>query len=375
MVAGEVSGDLLGSDLIPRLREAFPDAEFEGIGGEKMLSCGFKSLFAMERLSVMGFLDPLKRLPELLHIRKTLFRHFLEREFDLVLGIDSPDFNLGLELRLRRQGLLTAHYVSPSVWAWRQGRVKKIARAVDRMLALLPFEANFYEEHSVPVSFVGHPLADQIPETVDAAAAREEFGLKSGPVLAIMPGSRAGEIDQMCRLYLQAVTELVREIRGLEVLIPAASPQCHGQIALILRDYQQLPVRLIEGRSQSVMSAADAVMLTSGTAALEAMLLKKPMVVAYRMGSLSYGLVSRLVKTPYISLPNLIARKMLVPELIQRDANVDNLVRETRELLLNRARRESMIEEFSRHHGLLRRNSGSSAADILAAMIRERHAS
>ena len=369
MVAGEISGDLLGADLIPRLRRDFPDARFAGLGGEHMIAQGFESLFPMERLSVMGFVDPLKRLPELLRMRRALYRHFLDNRFDLVLGIDSPDFNLGLELKLRRRGIRTAHYVSPSVWAWRRGRVKKIARAVDRMLTLFPFEADFYREHNVPVTFVGHPLADRIPLEVDSATARNRLGIGAGPVLAIMPGSRRGEIEQMCRLFLRVGAKLTAEDPALRLAIPAASADRHREIAAILGEFPGLPAILVEGRSREVMAAADAVLLTSGTTALEAMLLKKPMVVAYRMGSLSYSLASRLVKTPYISLPNLVAGEEVVAEFVQDRASVENLTGETRDLLYNHQRRQQLEAIFFRLHRELRRNAGDRAAQELTRMM------
>lgn len=374
IVAGEISGDLLGADLIAHIRQQEPEATFSGLGGERMIAQGFTSLFPMERLSVMGFVDPLKRLPELLRIRKSLYKHFLDNRFDLVLGIDSPDFNLGLELKLRRKGMLTAHYVSPSVWAWRQGRVKKIARAVDRMLTLLPFEADFYQQHRVPVSFVGHPLADQIPLTVDKLAARRELGLGDGLVLAVMPGSRRGEIALMCRLFLHVAENLVDDLDGLQVVIPAANLQRHQEIETILQDFPNLPATLVQGKSHTAMAAADAVLLTSGTTALEAMLLKKPMVVAYRMGELSYKLASRLVKTPHISLPNLIAGEKIVPEMIQSQANVDSLTIEMKDLLVNSERRDEMISTFFQLHANIRKDASSLAAKVLLEMIGDRHA-
>ncbi len=372
MVAGEASGDQLGADLLPALRRHFPGAVFEGIGGERMLEAGFHSLFPQERLAVMGFVEPLKRLPELLRIRRELYRHFLTGRFDLVLGIDSPDFNLGLEEHLRRRGVLTAHYVSPSVWAWRQGRVRKIARAVDRMLTLFPFESEFYRDQGVPVSFVGHPLADRIPMESDTAAARRALGLTDAPMLAILPGSRASEIAQMAGLFLDTARRLVAEDPALQLVIPAAGEARYRELEEILAARPQLPVTLIRGDSHRVMAAADAVLLTSGTTALEAMLLKKPMVVAYRMGPASYWLASKLVRTPWISLPNLVAGETLVPELIQNEASVDNLVRETRTMLYDDHRRRTLQDAFSHMHETLRLDASDTAAAVLARMLRQR---
>jgi len=369
LVAGEISGDQLGGDLMPALRNHFPQVEFSGIGGDAMIAQGLHSLFPLDRLAVMGFVEPLKRLPELLRMRRALYRHFLSWGADLVLGIDAPDFNLGLELRLRRRGLLTAHYVSPSVWAWRQGRVVKIARAVDRMLTLLPFEAAFYRDHQVPVNFVGHPLADRLPLATDVGAARTALGLGSGPVLAILPGSRGSEIAQMCRLFLDVARGLAAETPALRFVIPAANSAREGEIATILADFPDLRVTLLAGDSHTAMAAADAVLLTSGTTALEAMLLKKPMVVAYRMGAASHWLASRLVKTPYISLPNLIAGNPLVPELIQDDASVAKLVAATREMLFNTERRAVLEATFTSLHRDLRLDASATAARVLAEMI------
>ncbi|MGD9661848.1 MAG: lipid-A-disaccharide synthase [Porticoccaceae bacterium] len=383
IVAGEVSGDLLGGELIRCLRTHFPDAEFQGMGGETMIAAGLQSLFPMDRLSVMGFVEPLKRLPELLHIRKTLYRHFLDWGADLVVGIDSPDFNLGLELKLRRCGVLTAHYVSPSVWAWRQGRVKKIARAVDLMLTLLPFESDFYRQHQVPVAFVGHPLADRIPLAdstsagadleADKVAARVSLGLDStAPLLAIMPGSRGSEVALMGDLFLQAARQLHREAPQLKFVIPSANSARHSEISQLLSQYPDLPVTLVAGNSHTAMAASDAVLLTSGTTALEAMLLKKPMVVAYRLGGASFWLASKLVKTPYISLPNLVAGEPLVPELIQDQANVANLVTETRAMLFDKDKRRFLESTFTRLHQSLSLGASATAASALAKMINER---
>lgn len=337
-----------------------------------MIASGFHSLFDMERLSVMGIVEPLKRLPELLHIRKTLFNHFLSWGADIVVGIDSPDFNLGLEEKLRKNGLLTAHYVSPSVWAWRQGRVKKIARAVDRMITLFPFETGFYRQHRVPVSFVGHPLADRIPLETDMLAARRRLGLEEGMWLAVMPGSRGSEIKHMCGIFLQVCRQLHAENPRLQFVIPSANNARHEEISQILKSFPDLPVTLVEGNSHTVMAASDGVLLTSGTTALEAMLLNKPMVVAYRMGNLSHWLLSRLIHTPYISIPNLLAGKDLVPELIQDDASLENMLVETRAMLYDRERRQNLKAAFRELHESLRLGAGETAAGILAQMIVER---
>lgn len=372
LVAGELSGDQLGAGLISSLRNHFPNAVFEGIGGPKMVQQGFNSLFALERLSVMGFVEPLKRLPELLRMRRRLYEHFLEHRFDLVVGIDSPDFNLGLECKLRKRGILTAHYVSPSVWAWRQGRIKKIRRAVDHMLTLLPFESDFYRQHGVPVTCVGHPLADDIPLEPDVTVARESLGLGEGKVLAVMPGSRGSEVAMMGPLFLEVMQHLHTQQPALQFVIPSANRERHSQLEVLLATRPMLPVKLVEGDSHTVMAAADAVLLTSGTTALEAMLLKKPMVVAYKMGDFSYKLLSRLVKTPYIALPNLLAGQALVPELIQNDATVPALTKAVTAQLDDGKNREQLIRRFTVLHQSLRQNASATAAQALAELIHQR---
>lgn len=369
LVAGESSGDQLGAGLIRALKAYYPDAIFSGMGGEKMLAEGFETLFPIDRLSVMGLIEPLKRLPELLKIRKTLFNHFVENQFDLVVGIDSPDFNLGLELKLRKKGIKTAHYVSPSVWAWRQGRVKKISRAVDLMLTLLPFEETFYQQHKVPVVCVGHPLAEEISLETNTGEARKQLGLSDSPVLAIMPGSRASEVETLGKLFLDVAQQCQTKISDLQLVIPTASSERREQLSLILKEYLALPITLLDGQSLTAMAAADVVLLSSGTSALEAMLLKKPMVVSYRMGKYSYKLISSLVKVPYVSLPNLLADEPLVPELLQDDATVDNL----REAVLGLFQQPDHVAELKRRftsiHESLQYGGNETAAKALVQLI------
>lgn len=368
IVAGELSGDQLGAGLIRALRERYPDAVFEGVGGPKMIAEGFISHYPIERLSVMGFVEPLKRLPELLAMRRWLKRHFLATRPDVFIGIDSPDFNLGLELALRKGGLKTAHYVSPSVWAWRQGRIRKIARAVDLMLTLLPFEADFYRKHRVPVAFVGHPLAAQLPMTPDVEAARTALSLEpEDRVLAVLPGSRGGEVAHLGQLFLQVVRQCQSEVPGLKVVIPAASPARRTQLEALLQQENLTNIQLLDGQSLQAMTAADAVLLASGTVALEAMLLKKPMVVAYRMGGASYWLLSRLVKTPHISLPNLLAGQALVPEILQDDITVERLSAELKPLLSEN--QSELVGRFSELHRLVAGPNPKGASEAAATAI------
>lgn len=372
VVAGEVSGDRLGAGLIRALRSRFPDARFEGVGGDAMQAEGLRSLHAMERLAVMGLIEPLKRLPELLRMRRALREHFLRSRPALFVGIDAPDFNLGLELHLRRAGIRTAHYVSPSVWAWRQGRIHKIARAVDHMLVLLPFEAEFYQRHGVPVTWVGHPLADELSLVPETATARRTLGLPAAArVLALLPGSRRGEIEMLGPLFLDTLEHCRQQLPGLRCVLPAANAARRAQLDALLAARPQLDVQVLDGQSHLAMTAADAVLLASGTSALEAMLLKKPMVVAYRTGRITHAIVSRMVRIPHVSLPNLLAGRELVPELLQDRAQVEPLSAAVLRALTDTATRDGLIAEFEVQHQRLRRQASERAAQALAQLIAE----
>lgn len=372
IVVGEASGDILGAALIKELRRHFPHAEFSGIGGPLMLAEGFNSYFPQDRLAVMGIIEPLKRLPELLRIRKFLRNHFSTNKPAVFIGIDSPDFTIPLELSLREQGVKTVHYVSPSVWAWRQKRIFKIAKAVDLMLTLLPFEAVFYRQHKVPVEFVGHHLADAIAQDNDQLAARRQLGLpEKGRVIALMPGSRASEVERMANLFLQAAALCAKTDASITFVIPAANYDRYRQLYTELNNFADLPVHLITGQSQLAMTAADAVLLASGTVALEAMLLKRPMVVAYKMAPLTAIVLGWMVKTPYISLPNLIAGEKLVPEFIQDDAEPAALALAIMQYFENPEQTNQLIERFTQMHFELKRNASARAADAIAALIHQ----
>jgi lipid-A-disaccharide synthase len=375
VLAGEVSGDILGSHLLAALNTRFDKVVVEGIGGPLMAAQGLESLYPMDRLSVMGLIEPLKRLPELLRIRRGVYRHFLANPPDVFLGIDSPDFNLRLEYKLRRSGVTTAHLVSPSVWAWRSGRIHKIKRAVDLMLTLFPFETDIYRQHQVPVEFVGHPLADEIPLHVDAAHARAGLGHSpDGKCLALLPGSRAGEVRMLAPVFLEAARLLLRDIPGLSFIMPAANEARHEELAQLLQAYPDLPVTLITGRSREAMAAADAVLLASGTATLEAMLLKRPMVVSYRMAALSWALISRMATTKFAGLPNILAGRELVPELLQGRARADLIYAALRPLLEDSGERESTLGEFDRIHRQLRLGYGEQIAEAISRLVAERRA-
>ncbi len=362
LVAGEASGDILGSGLMQAIKARHPDAEFIGVGGARMQAEGLKSYFPMERLAVMGLVEVLGRLFELLGRRRQLARDLIAAQPDVFIGIDAPDFNLGLELKLRRAGIKTVHYVSPSVWAWRQKRVLKIREACDLMLTLFPFEAQFYDAHQVPVRFVGHPLADAIPQQADRAAAREALDLpQDGPVVALMPGSRGGEVARLGELFLDAAIRL-RSLRpGVRFLLPCATPERREQLEQMLAG-RDLPLTLLNGRSHEALSACDAVLIASGTATLEALLYKRPMVVAYRVAPMTYRILKRLVKSPYISLPNLLAERLLVPELIQ-DAATPEALAQTVAPLIDGG--QVQTEGFDVIHRALRRDASVSAADAV----------
>src|SRR5690554_6431860 len=371
IVVGEMSGDILGAGLMQALRARYPDAEFEGVGGPLMLAQGFHSHVPMERLAVMGLVEVLGRLRELVAIRRRLVRDFLDAPPDVFIGIDAPDFTLGMELQLRRAGIPTVHYVSPSEWAWRQNRIFKIAQAVDLMLTLFPFEARFYEEHQVPVCFVGHPLADQIPMQPDQAAARQALGLSlDGLKLAILPGSRAGEVQRLGEVFVATAQWLRTRLPELEYVIPAANEERRLQIQDILaRLAPDLPVQITDGRSREVMAASDAVLLASGTATLEALLLKRPMVVAYRLAPTSYRIMKRLMKAPFISLPNLLAQRELVTELIQERANPVELGKALLRHLRYEIDPDKLQREYSRIHEQIRRGASERAAEAILEML------
>lgn len=370
IVVGEASGDILGAALIQELRKHFPQAEFSGIGGPRMLALGFHSYFPQDRLAVMGLIEPLKRLPELLRIRKFLREHFTKTPPAVFIGIDSPDFTIPLEGALKEQGIKTVHYVSPSVWAWRQKRIFKIARSVDLMLTLLPFEAKFYETHQVPVEFVGHHLADEIPYSVDKYAARKTLGLpEQKRIVALLPGSRASEVERMGELFMRTAVECLQQDPELAFIIPAANPDRYRQLHIELNDFVDYPIQLINGHSHEAMAAADVVLLASGTVALEALLLKKPMVVAYKMAPLTFKLLSWLVKTSWISLPNLLAQKSLIPEILQNEATPEKLSAAVMHYFENPDEAIALSHTFSQMHLELKRDASARAADAIARLI------
>ena len=365
LVAGEASGDILGAGLMRALKAQHPAVEFIGVGGPLMQAEGLASYFPMERLSVMGLVEVLGRLRELLARRKLLITTLIDEKPDVFIGIDAPDFTLNIELKLRQAGIKTVHYVSPSVWAWRQKRVLKIREGCDLMLTLLPFEARFYEEKGVPVRFVGHTLADAIPLQADRAAARAELGLPDGPLVALMPGSRGGEVGRLGALFFDAAERLQAQKPGVRFVLPCASPQRRAQIETLLEG-RNLPLTLLDGQSHLALAACDAVLIASGTATLEALLYKRPMVVAYRLAPLTFWILKRMVKSPYISLPNLLAQRLLVPELLQDDATPEALAQTLLPLIDGG---EEQTRGFDDIHRTLRRDASNQAADAVLTLI------
>lgn len=367
LVAGEASGDILGAGLMQALRAQHPHIEFIGVGGPLMTVQGLTSYFPMERLAIMGLVEVLGRLPELLAKRKRLIATLLEQQPDVFIGIDAPDFNLNIELKLREAGIKTVHYVSPSVWAWRQKRVFKIRKACDLMLTLLPFEAQFYQQHQVPVLFVGHPLADSIAMDNDPLPAREQLGLPAtAQVVALLPGSRGAEVAKLGALFVDTARYLLAEKPHLQFVIPAANQARREQLAALLEPMPNLPIKILDGQSQAALQACDAVLIASGTATLEAMLFKRPMVVAYKLAPASHWLLKKLVKSPYVALPNLLAAEMLVPEFIQDAATPEALG----EAVLAQLRDGSLqVQRFAELHESLRCDASQRAAQGVLQLL------
>jgi lipid-A-disaccharide synthase len=353
IIAGEASGDNLGAGLIKAIHERFPDAVFEGIGGPRMIEAGCFSLYPMERLSVMGLAEVVRHLPGLLSMRRDIRRHFLETPPDIFIGVDAPDFNLSLERDLKKSGIRTLHYVSPSVWAWRQYRVRKIAASVDCMLTLFPFEEKFYRSQRVPARFVGHPMADLIADDIDQTEARRHLGIDHrGPLVALMPGSRVGELKRLAQPFLQAAAWCHERRIDIQFIAPMANEACRTIFEDLLSSQGgRLPVTVLSGQALEAMAAANVVLLASGTATLD-----------------TYQLARLLVKTKYYSLPNLLADDALVPELIQNEVSAESLGREVKRLIENPARAEKLASTFGRIHDDLRRNASHVAADIVLQM-------
>ena len=379
IIAGEVSGDILGAGLIHALKARYPQAKFIGIGGERMIAEGFETLFDMEELSVMGLVEVLKHLPRLLKIRRSIIEQLSALKPDIFIGIDAPDFNLDVELKLKQQGIKTIHYVSPSVWAWRQKRVYKIAAATNLVLAFLPFEKAFYDRFNVPCRFIGHTMADAIPLKPNREEACQLLNLDSTQrYVAMLVGSRGSEVEFLSEPFLQTAQLLHQRYPDVKFLVPLINQKRRQQFEQIKqRVAPELDMILLDGNARAAMITAEATLLASGTAALEAMLCKSPMVVGYRMKPFTYFLAKRLVKTKYVSLPNLLADEMLVPELIQEDCNPTKLA-EKLSLYLSEDKsavqnRHVLLQRFAELHQRIQCNADQQAAQAVIDLLEQSH--
>lgn len=374
IVAGESSGDLLGAALIAALRERVPDLQCFGVAGPKMMAAGCEAWAGSEELAVMGLAEVVRHLPRLLRLRASLASRFIESRPDVFVGVDAPEFNLGLAKRLHANGLTTVQYVSPQIWAWRQGRVRSIGRACDLVLCLLPFETAFYSRHGVPAAFVGHPLADQIPLEVDRAAARMALGLQpSATVVALLPGSRVGEVERLGRDFLEAAAWLAERRPDLVFIAPMATAHAREIFKSKRLEVPATPtILLLEGRAQEALAACDAAIVASGTATLETLLSRRPMVAAYRFGALTAFLLRslRLIKVPYFSQPNLLLGRALVPELLQEQVTGPALGQALLSLLSDPEKLREVDAEFRKLHETLRGDAAARAADAILTLLR-----
>ena len=369
IVAGEKSGDLLGADLIRNLKKIYPNALFEGVGGPSMISEGFQSYIDMDRLSVMGIMEPLKRLPELLRHQKSIIKRYSQNPPAVFVGIDSPDFNLKIERILKSKSIKTVHYVSPSVWAWRQGRVKKIKVSVDLMLTLFPFENEIYEKNNIPVKNVGHPLASQLVNGRLSSRKRLDLSDRNEISLCVMPGSRAEEVSKLLIIFLEAIDKfIIKNNIELKIAIPAANQSRYKQISEICANHGYHDIKLTLGDSHKVMRESDLVLLASGTSSIEAMLLLKPMIVVYKLHWLTFSVAKPLIKTKFVALPNLLSQKMLVPELLQENANAESILFELEQLVFH-TDLVAIQNKFKRLSLPLMQNSGRISAGAVRELI------
>lgn len=364
MVAGEASGDLLGAAIIRELYRIFPDAEITGVAGSKMLAAGASTLFPLEKLSVMGFTEVLSRARELLQLRAKIKNYFLNSPPDVYIGIDAPDFNLPIEKKLKESGIRTIHCNSPTIWAWRKNRIHNIGRSIDLMLTLFPFEAKYYEAENIPVKYIGHPLADMIPIENILSFPRKQ------KTIALLPGSRAGEIKYIGPILLKAAELIHQKYPDISFVSPMINQARYRQFEQQYKSITpNLPLRLVLGQSRDIMSASDIVVLASGTATLEAMLVKRPMVVLYKGSFISYWIVKKLVKIKQVSLPNILSDKILVPEFIQDKATPENIANSIEDYLSHPEKISYLQTEFTAIHQTLRCDAARKAAEAIADVI------
>ncbi|MBU2977874.1 lipid-A-disaccharide synthase [Alteromonas sp. C1M14] len=370
VVAGEPSGDVLAAGMIKELYQQFPDAIIEGIGGDNMQATGFTSLFDMETLSVMGLVEVLSHLPGILKVKKQLLAHFEANPPDVYIGVDAPDFNLRVEKTLKARGIKTVHYVSPTVWAWREKRIHKIKAATNLVLGLFPFEEQVYQKYQVPYKFVGHTLADTIPIEPDQEGARSELNIaQSKTVIAVLPGSRNGELNALLPVFVETMAKVKDQLPDCHFIIPAANRHRFDTINAYLANtaFSDQDVTLCQGNAREAMIASDVILLASGTATLEAMLCKRPMVCCYKLSPLTYKMMQYLYKAPFFSLPNLLANAPLVPELLQQDVNPDNLSDNL--ISLVNQDNSDLLARFTAIHQTLALNADKMAAKAVGEMI------
>jgi lipid-A-disaccharide synthase len=384
IVAGEASGDLLGSHLVAALKKRNPLIEFIGIAGPKMIGQGVKSLYSIEKLSIRGYIEVLKHLPSLLSMRKALLNQLLDYKIDLFIGIDAPDFNFWLEKKLKNKGITAIHYVSPSIWAWRKGRINAIKKSVSHILALFPFEPTLYQSAGVPVTYVGHPLADMLPIQPDVAKARENLKLRNNQIIiAMLPGSRQGEVNQHADLLIKTahlihlvyLSESAAEVVFLVPLITKETREIfdkalHRFLSNLAETAISPPITVMFGHAHEAMEAADLVIVASGTATLEAALLKKPMIITYKMSGLSWQILKRMRLQPYVGLPNILAERFVVPELLQNDATPENISQTAIALLNDKNQLSDIKSEFTRIHHLLQQNTAEKAANVVLGFVK-----
>jgi len=368
IVAGEASGDLLASHLMEELKRVVPGVHFVGIGGPRMQAIGMQILFPLEKLAVRGYVEVLRHLFEILGIRRKLQAYFSDHPPDVFIGVDAPDFNLGLESKLKERGIPTVHYVSPSIWAWRGERIHKIRKAVTHMLALFPFEAPLYEQAGISVTYVGHPLAEILPERPDREAVRKEMRLPvKGKIFAFLPGSRQSEVRHLAATYIDTARLILKTLPEAIFLVPLATSETHHIFMEILRHCggQDLPFRILFGHAHEAITAADVVLVASGTATLEVALLKRPMVITYKMPALSYWFLKTKAYQPYFGLPNILSGKFIVPELLQNEATPENLAQALLNWVFNRQAVAELEVILNNMHTLLRQGNAHKAAHAI----------
>ncbi len=373
IVAGESSGDLLGSHLIKSLKSVRSDLKFIGIAGPKMMKEGANSFFLMEELSVRGYFEAFRKLFHLIKLRKTLLKQILNEKPDLFIGVDAPDFNFWIEKQLKKKGVPVIHYVSPSIWAWRGNRLRKIKKSIDHMLTIFPFEKNIYSKANIQATFVGHPLAEMIPFNPNKKKAQDKLKIINAyKVIALLPGSRQGEVKWHAQLLIDSATEISKKIRDVKFLVPLPTRETYDIFSktLFKNTHAELDIQLLIGHASDAINAADLVIVASGTATLETALYKKPMIVIYKMSSISWQILKRMRYLPFVSLPNILLNKFVVPELLQGDATFENISSKAFEILKDASYRKNLIIQFTKIHHQLKQNTSDRLNRVILKFIK-----